>query len=217
MGEKNLILNSTQIPNIILDQWLPNLSGAEFQVLMVIARQTYGWHKECDSISYDQLRQKTGLGNGSIGRATKSLKEKGYIATDGTGPGVILAYKINITSPKMGYNLSQNGTPKMGDTKETNTKETLTKVFPLSSSPLKKITLESLTEEDVGQIAEDYHVPVSFVRLQLEKMSNWLGASGKTYKDYKKALRNWVLRDAEKLVERRMGDPTKRSIDARNL
>lgn len=97
-------------------------------------------------------------------------------------------------------------------------KEKENNITPLSSSPLRRFsTLESLAEDVVNQIAEDYHVPVSFVRLQLEKMTNWLGASGKTYKDYNKALRNWVLRDAQKMAERSMGDPTKRAIDARNL
>lgn len=110
----------------------------------------------------------------------------------------------------------------LGDSKQSlHKKESIEKeinnIIPLSSSPFKKFTsLEDLIEEDLVEIAEDYHVPLNFVRLELEKMTNWLGASGKKYKDYKKALRNWVLKDAEKLASQR-SDPTKRAIDARNL
>lgn len=219
--------NTTQIPNIILDEWLPTLNGAEIAVLMVIVRQTYGWHKESDFISITRLIRKTGLSSRAISYALKQLKEKGYIQTNGSPEtGKTSEYRINLTPAKSAPLQNLQTTPaknaevtpaKSADTKETKTKKTLTKITPFIVSPLKKSSLESLTKEDVEQIAEDYHVSAGFVRLQLEKMSNWLGASGKSYKDYKKALRNWVLRDAEKLAERTRGDPTKRSIDARNL
>ena len=36
---------------MILDSWMAELSGAEFKVLLYIARRTYGFGKESDSIS----------------------------------------------------------------------------------------------------------------------------------------------------------------------
>src|SRR5262249_38776183 len=47
--------NSTQVPDIILDQWMAMLTGAEFKVLLYIARRTYGFGKEADNISLNQL------------------------------------------------------------------------------------------------------------------------------------------------------------------
>ena len=46
-----------------------------------------------------------------------------------------------------------------------------------------------------------YNVPISFVETQLEKMKNWLEAKGRTYKNYKAALKNWVLKDKQNLPE----------------
>ena len=50
-----LIPNSTQIPDIILDRWMAELSGAEFKVLLYVARRTYGFGKESDNISLNQM------------------------------------------------------------------------------------------------------------------------------------------------------------------
>lgn len=122
--------NTTQIPNIILDEWMMELSGTEFKVLMLIARQTYGWHKDSDRISYTQLKEKTGSANGSVGSALRSLREAGYIlVTDKEGNEVTtkeqaqlaqeLYYSINMDVSKKWRGTS----PKIGDTKETPTKE----------------------------------------------------------------------------------------------
>jgi hypothetical protein len=73
----------TQIPNIIIDEWMKILSDVEFRVVMIIARQTYGWiedrgtgrRKEKDWISQSQLEQKTFRGRSSISKALKNLIE----------------------------------------------------------------------------------------------------------------------------------------------
>lgn len=77
--------------------------------------------------------------------------------------------------------------------------------------------IDSVTPDEIERIASDYKVPIPFVQLELEKMSNYLGATGKKYKDYSKALRNWVLRDAQKQVEGRNYDERKRGIDASQI
>lgn len=53
---------TTQVPNLILDQYLQTLNGGEFKVLLVIIRQTNGWidtktgkRKTRDRISHSQL------------------------------------------------------------------------------------------------------------------------------------------------------------------
>ncbi len=50
-----LIPNSTQVPDVILDHWMAALSGAEFKVLLYVARRTYGFGKDSDNISLNQM------------------------------------------------------------------------------------------------------------------------------------------------------------------
>lgn len=80
--------------------------------------------------------------------------------------------------------------------------------------------IKDVTTDDVQEIAEKYKVSVGFVTLQLEKMENWCKAKGKRYKDYKHALRNWVLMDMQRHVERtteRSKDDKYRPVDGRNV
>ncbi|HEY7309562.1 MAG TPA: replication protein [Gemmataceae bacterium] len=86
-----LIPNSTQIPDLILDHWMAELSGAEFKVLMYIARRTYGFGKESDTISLSQiaggltrrdgrvLDRGTGASRSSVARSLKELEERGLV------------------------------------------------------------------------------------------------------------------------------------------
>ncbi len=41
----------TMYPNKIIDELMADMSGAEFKVISVIARKTFGWHKQTDRIS----------------------------------------------------------------------------------------------------------------------------------------------------------------------
>jgi phage replication O-like protein O len=86
-----LIPNSTQIPDVILDHWMAELSGAEFKVLLYIARRTYGFGKDSDSISLNQIAQGitkrdgttldrgTGVSRSSVARVLNTLEERGII------------------------------------------------------------------------------------------------------------------------------------------
>jgi phage replication O-like protein O len=83
-----LIPNSTQIPDVILDQWMADLSGAELKVILYVARRTFGFGKESDNISLNQiasgikkrdgtiLDRGTGLSVSSVARAVKTLEEQ---------------------------------------------------------------------------------------------------------------------------------------------
>lgn len=86
-----LIPNSTQVPDVILDHWMAELSGAEFKVLLYIARRTYGFGKDRDAISLSQiagglkrrdgtvLDRGTGASRSSVARSLKALEEQGLI------------------------------------------------------------------------------------------------------------------------------------------
>lgn len=60
----------------------------------------------------------------------------------------------------------------------------------------KRKTIESITNEDVLDVANDYQTTEAFVRSKLDDLQNYCNSKGKTYKDYKATLRNWVKRDA---------------------
>ena len=81
----------TQIPDLLFDEQLPDLSGAELKVLLYIMRRTFGFKKDHDNISLGQimhgittrdgrtLDRGTGLSKDSVVRAIKSLEEQGLI------------------------------------------------------------------------------------------------------------------------------------------
>jgi len=71
-------LTWTQAPNEFFDD-TKDLSNAEFRVLGQIVRKTMGWHNEWDFISLNEIRQKTNLSIPAIIKATKKLKEDGWI------------------------------------------------------------------------------------------------------------------------------------------
>lgn len=58
----------------------------------------------------------------------------------------------------------------------------------------KHATFESLTKEVVSELADSLGVSPSDVEKQRVYMGNYLLSSGKTYKNYLAALRNWVQR-----------------------
>lgn len=64
-----------------------------------------------------------------------------------------------------------------------------------------KKTLEDIDDEVIDQIVADYQVPKAFVMSKLDDLKNYCQSTGKRYKNYGAALRNWVKRDAMKLTK----------------
>ncbi|MBK8245091.1 MAG: replication protein [Saprospiraceae bacterium] len=78
--------NTTQVPNEVFGRLIPELSGAELKVILIIIRQTFGWRdkytglrKEVDRISHSQFIQKTGLSRRAVSSALDILKKKNLI------------------------------------------------------------------------------------------------------------------------------------------
>lgn len=75
--------NSTQVPNIILDDWLLRLKDTELRILLIVTRQTLGWvedtetgrRKEKDWISSSQLEKKSGRTRKHLSKALRALIE----------------------------------------------------------------------------------------------------------------------------------------------
>lgn len=83
--------NGTIFPDVLIDRVMPHLSGAEFKALAYIVRRTFGFKKESDSISLDQicngitkrdgsvLDEGTGLARKTAVAAIQGLESKGVI------------------------------------------------------------------------------------------------------------------------------------------
>ncbi len=112
--------NSTQIPHIIIREWMPRLKDVELRVLLIVTDQTLGWienketgrRKERDWISRGQLMAKAGKGHTAVSKAIKTLVEiHGIIeALDGDSNhldttdkraknGGRIYYRLNLHSP----------------------------------------------------------------------------------------------------------------------
>src|SRR5215218_1297416 len=77
----------TQIPDVLFDQQLPDLSGAELKVLLYIMRRTFGFKKDSDDISLNQICQGITTKDGRVldrgtglSKSTAQLAIKGLIA-----------------------------------------------------------------------------------------------------------------------------------------
>jgi len=105
---KDISPNHTQVPNIYLDMYMADLTGAEWKCLCYIARRTFGFQKRTDSIATSQfengirdskgniLDKGTGLTNKPIIKALDNLVNLGLISVVKDEPGITKAYRINI-------------------------------------------------------------------------------------------------------------------------
>lgn len=76
--------NYTQVPNVVFDEWLKEITGAELRILLVAIRKTLGWHKASDGISISQFVKETGLSRQGVINGIKAAVERGYMHETGT-------------------------------------------------------------------------------------------------------------------------------------
>jgi phage replication O-like protein O len=186
MSKLSAPFRHVQTPIEIFDYWLPILGHVELKILMIIVRQTFGWHKTKDRISISQLVEKSGSNRTRACEAIESLishnlikKEiEGVLGQEKTYYELIFEDKEIPTSTKTvppGY---QNGTPpstKLVPTKETLTKETLTKDNPIQSNPLSPFlkpiqqpTLDELDESNKSIRMQNAKEKLKFLAEQFE-------------------------------------------------
>jgi hypothetical protein len=84
--------NYTQVPDQFLDEWMPQLTGAQIKVFLYVCRRTLGFKKRVDAVSLEQLSTGivkrngerldggTGLHKASVVRAARELEELGLIS-----------------------------------------------------------------------------------------------------------------------------------------
>jgi phage replication O-like protein O len=186
--------NYTQIPNVIIDEWMRNMNASSFTVLMAICRKTLGWQKESDYISQSQIMGITGLSKNSVIRALKELKDKELINII-ERPGITSNYTLNLTSarsepvPEVNRSGAKNEpvypltSAKSEHTKETLIKETIIKEKENELfNVIKKIFYE-IYKELYGQkpdyAKKDFGIMKNIAKLALQKENPELTISNK--------------------------------------
>ena len=221
----------TRIANEIVTEFSKlHLSGNEWQILWVVLRKTWGWNKKEDAISLTQFQELTKLSRPSVAEAIVKLVGKKVLLVNKSKS--INVYSFNklyqlwdstkkvpklvpkrVLVPKKSQlvgktvELVPKKVPKLvpkkehtKDNKDTITKDTIQKTHANRVS--KYPSLNSLTVDDFNEIAKQYHVPVPFVLSRADDIRNWTEAKGKRYRNYKAALRDWVKRDALKIINK---------------
>lgn len=79
----------TQVPNVIMER-IHELSDPEFRVMMVIARQTLGFHQGSARMPLSYFEHSTGLCKNAVLDGTEALIKRGWITKDtSTGTAII--------------------------------------------------------------------------------------------------------------------------------
>jgi phage replication O-like protein O len=110
----------TSVANESMDALMrTNFSPYERRCLDCILRQTYGWHKKSDRISYSQFEEFTLIDRRHIGRAITSLKQRNIITVTGTGYALEYTFQKDYTkwklTPAEVKDTTLNLTPPQGD------------------------------------------------------------------------------------------------------
>lgn len=143
MEKQSLIQpNTTQVPHLIIREWMPRLKDVAFRVLMVVTDQTLGWEENKttgmrkieDWIAKSQLVKKTGRSDRAVTNALKVLVDKEGIVEARDEKGIILdtPAKRMACGDKIFYRLSlKQPQPSLFDT-------------PAKSAGVKKVRAQNL-------------------------------------------------------------------------
>lgn len=217
-------------PHELVPYW-PMLKHRELLVLNYILRRTIGFQKSSDSISYSQFLH--GVGNIDNGCGIKSsstlnlaldgLVDQGFITREGgaeTGRtnhySLVYRNQGDLRNPNTSSSDSKEITS--SDNEDTINSNSINIPQYITNNISEKYSLlEDINNEDLAEIASLYQVPLSFVSFQLEKLRNYCGSTGKTYKNYKKALSNFVLNAIQKSLEDEKRNNRYRGVDASHI
>lgn len=163
--------NYTQTPNILFDEIMRDLNGAELKVILAVIRKTFGWHKERDRISLTQLEEMTGLSRQGILNAIHGKKkEKSVIG------GLVNKGYIKIIETKQGnvYELVVNEVDQQETASQLSRLEVVNKVDQESglASQLSRHTKESTLNKDKETITQQPLIPSLSSKLITKETSN---------------------------------------------
>ncbi len=201
------------------------LSGTEWQVLWVILRHTWGWHKKDEFISYGIIADKTGLNRRNVMRTVQSLASRKLLVKN--GERTINNLKFNkdyeqwVGDVKNDTTLMSKMTP-LTDVKNDTTPDV--KNDTTSIKVLKKHNKETIKAKEKN-IQEKKVRFMEFVLLtesehkklleklgeektagMIENLNNHIGSKGDTYKSHYYTILQWLSRDKLKAGEKQEGN-----------
>ena len=85
--------NYTQIPNVLLDEIMQEMTEAELRVCLAIMRNTFGWQRQSHKMSLSYLQQATGLSRQGVLNGIESGINRGIICKESDGA----SYRYSLT------------------------------------------------------------------------------------------------------------------------
>lgn len=156
------------------------LSGNQWQVLMIIFRKTYGWHKKSDYIANCQIIEATGLGKSVVSRSLELLEKANIITRNGR----TLEFQKDWEKwqPELAKRLT-----KVSHTLDTQRVKVLIqkKVY----GELKNVTL---SDEQYEKLKTKFNGTLDD---KIETLSLWLASTGKKRPDHYATILSWARRD----------------------
>lgn len=192
--EHKMIPNSTQTPNIILDKYIKELSGAEFKVLMFLVRKTFGWGKEKDWITNKYAKEQTGLAGGTVSEALKTLIDKEIVVAKNNDGNLLrttrerqqsgknhrkIYYSLSITvhSGERAFHSSEKDAVHSSETtKQTHIDKTNSKQEDVSADKFTKEDKEYKLAKKLKNYVDDNSLHKSGPDLDSSSFQNWCTA-----------------------------------------
>lgn len=168
--------NYTQAPNILFDEWLPELKEGELRVALVIVRQTFGFHRDEHEMSVSRLAELSGMSRRAVISALDGLMEKGIVSRREKGQSYLYSLVIESNQSKGELVTLGNQLP------VTQGNQLDGQVVTESNQPsLYKETKDSKKQTDKEIIAEGTSAPaeskpLTAWQMQLEVMSKTIAA-----------------------------------------
>lgn len=171
-----LIPNTTQFPNVLLEDVIPKLPPGAVRVLLAIVRFTYGFGRESDRISLTQLQRATGLSRWRVNEGVKALRNVVNVKPGAKGKGAN-EYTLNL-------DVSTGELVTKGDQSQ--------KVTSHLGSHLKRLS-QTYSKPKERERVKDKPSPDSFFPTIERTIRRLNELSGKTYRPHSKDVTKYLL------------------------
>lgn len=168
--------NYTQIPNLLLDDFMADMDGSELKVTLAIARQTFGYHRDRHNLSIAELQKMTGLSKQGVVNGIDAGMKRGLITrSDGKRGGFVYEINVDPTSQINGHvkkvdmstcQINGQEPVKIVDITSQISRQELVKIVDSATPTLKK-EKETLKETD-KEMGEDHLLSIILVELSRE-------------------------------------------------
>ena len=90
--------NYTQVPNVILDR-IAELEAVELAVVLIVCRETFGWHRSVEKLSLSDFTEATGFSRRGVQSAIASLLEREWIQRTKSGQDFTYELAVELWQP----------------------------------------------------------------------------------------------------------------------